>query len=71
MNINDIIQCLDNYMINNGLTSIDAPKANAVLARNGLLGDNCQRPGKPLRDLLRTGRLPHAYPSRAGHGKSR
>lgn len=32
MNINDIIQCLDNYMINNGLTSIDAPKANAVSA---------------------------------------
>lgn len=61
MNINDIIQCLDNYMINNGLTSIDAPKANAVLARNGLLGDSWQRPGKPLRDLLRAGRLPHAY----------
>ena len=29
MNINAIIQCLDNYMIQNGLTYIGAPDANA------------------------------------------
>ena len=61
MNINAIIRCLDNYMIQEGLTQIDAPKANAVLERNGLLRDSEQRPGKPLRELLRAGRLPHAY----------
>ena len=61
MNINAIIQCLDNYMIQNGLTYIGAPDANAVLERNGLLRDSSQRPGKPLRDLLRAGKLRHAY----------
>ena len=61
MNINAIIQCLDNYMIQNGLTHIGAPDANAVLERNGLLKDSGLRPGKPLRDLLRAGKLPHAY----------
>ena len=61
MNINAIIQCLDNYMIQNGLTHIGAPDANTVLERNGLLRDSGQRPGKPLRDLLRAGKLPHAY----------
>ena len=61
MNINAIIRCLDNYMIQEGLTQIDAPKANAVLERNGLLRDSEQRPGKPLRELLRAGKLPHAY----------
>lgn len=61
MNINAIIQCLDNYMIQNGLTYIGAPDANAVLERNGLLRDSSLRPGKPLRDLLRAGKLRHAY----------
>ena len=48
-------------MIQNGLTHIGAPDANTVLERNGLLRDSGQRPGKPLRDLLRAGKLPHAY----------
>ncbi len=48
-------------MIQNGLTYIGAPDANAVLERNGLLRDSSQRPGKPLRDLLRAGKLRHAY----------
>ena len=40
MNINDIIQCLDNYMINNGLTSIDFGMfAECVSLRNIILPD--------------------------------
>ncbi|MBK9525246.1 MAG: hypothetical protein IPO39_10940 [Bacteroidetes bacterium] len=56
-----IIECLDNYMTRKGLKSINAIEANAVLAKAGLLADSKERPGKPLRDLLRKGKLPHAY----------
>ena len=61
MNINAIIECLDNYMLQRKMKQIGAVEANAILEENGLLRDNCQRPGKPLRNLLRAGRLPHAY----------
>ena len=56
-----IIECLDNYMTRKGLKSINAIEANAVLSKAGLLADSKERPGKPLRDLLRKGKLPHAY----------
>lgn len=36
-------------------------EANAVLAKAGLLKDNDLRKGKPLRDILRKGNIPHAY----------
>lgn len=61
MNINAIIQCLDNYMFQRGVKQIGAVEANAVLEAAGLLRDNNMRRGKPLRDLLRAGRLPYAY----------
>jgi hypothetical protein len=56
-----IIECLDNYLAINGLLNINPVEANAILAKAGLLQDSRDRPGKPLRELLRKGSFPHAY----------
>lgn len=56
-----IITYLDNYLKQIGQKEIDPVQANAILAAEGLLNDNKNRPGKPLRDLLRKGLLPHAF----------
>lgn len=60
---------LDTYLTRTGKTSIDPVEANAVLAKAGLLPDSKDRPGKPLRNILREGHLPHAFQS-AGKGSS-
>lgn len=52
---------LDTYLSNSSQLYIDPVCANSILAKAGLLADNKLRPGKPLRDLLRKGLLPHAY----------
>lgn len=67
--IKAIITHLDTYLSRTGQLSIDPVEANAILARAGLLGDSKDRPGKPLRDLLRKGLLPHAFQS-GGKGSS-
>ena len=56
-----IIKFLDDYLTKLGRTYIDPVEANALLAKAGILKDSKDRPGKPLRDLLRKGKLPHAY----------
>ncbi len=38
-----------------------APEANKILEQAGLLPDDKNRPGKPLRELLRDGKFPYAY----------
>lgn len=40
---------LDEYLQKNGRESIGAVEANALLDRGGILKDNPQRPGLPLR----------------------
>lgn len=61
--IRAIINFLDTYLTKKGLTSIDPVEANAVLAKAGLLSDSKNRPGKPIRNLLRDGQIPHAFQS--------
>lgn len=61
MNINAIIEFLDNYLVKNNLGSLTAVEANALLEKTGLLSDSKSRPGKPFRELLRKGLIPHAY----------
>lgn len=56
-----IIEILDRYLEEHDVTAIGAVEANAVLAREGLLDDNDLHPGFPLRQLLRAGKIPHAY----------
>jgi hypothetical protein len=67
--IKAIISHLDTYLTRTGQPNIDPVEANAILARAGLLTDSKDRPGKPLRDLLRKGLLPHAFQS-GGKGSS-
>lgn len=59
--MNVIIKFIDDYLIKTGRTSIDPVEANALLSKAGILRDSIDRPGKPLRDLLRKGQLPHAF----------
>lgn len=61
MNTSAIIKFLDNHLIKNRLRSVTAVEANALLEKAKLLKDSKDRPGKPLRDLLRKGLIPHAY----------
>lgn len=65
----EIIEYLDRYLRRTGQSSIDPVEANTILATAGLLRDSKDRPGKPLRDLLRKGQLPHAFQS-GGKGSS-
>ncbi len=61
MNTTAIISYLDKYLLQTGKQSIGPVEANAVLAKAGLLKDSDLRKGKPLRDILRSGKIPHAY----------
>jgi hypothetical protein len=56
-----IIEILDRYLEQNGVNAISSVEANAILAREGLLEDSDLHPGFPLRQLLRAGKIPHAY----------
>lgn len=55
-----IVQCIDDHLSRNNLESIDPVEAARILERAGLLKDSKIRPGLPLRNLLRKGKLPHA-----------
>jgi hypothetical protein len=56
-----IIEILDRYLEENGCNTIGSVEANALLASEGILDDNDLDPGFPLRQLLRAGKIPHAY----------
>lgn len=59
-NITQIIKCIDEYLIRNNQPYITAVDANKILAQAGLLSDSKDRPGSPLRKLLRAGKISHA-----------
>ncbi len=59
--MNTISNFLDEYLRKTGRESIGAVEANALLDKAGILKDNPQRPGLPLRNKLRKGELPYAY----------
>lgn len=59
-NISQIIECIDKYLIRNNQIDITPVDANKILAQAGLLSDSKDRPGSPLRKLLRDGKIPHA-----------
>ncbi|MGN0190547.1 MAG: DNA-deoxyinosine glycosylase [Candidatus Cryptobacteroides sp.] len=59
-NIQNIVQAIDALIESNKVESVDPVVANEHLCKLGLLADSQTRPGKPLRDLLRNGLLPHA-----------
>lgn len=55
-----IIKFLDEYLTKTKRESIGAVEANALLEDAGILNDREERPGLPLRKMLRAGALPHA-----------
>lgn len=57
----EVINFIDNYLKSKNLMEINAVDANALLAKAGILRDSHDRPGKPLREILRKGKIPHAY----------
>jgi hypothetical protein len=61
MDISVIIKFINDYLTKSGLQSVSAVEANALLEKAKLLRDSKDRPGKPIRDLLRKGLIPHAY----------
>ncbi|MCM1531722.1 MAG: hypothetical protein NC048_04185 [Bacteroides sp.] len=60
-NNSTIIECLCRWMEQNHRTELDAVQAAEILDRAGILKDSAARPGKPLRDKLWNGEIPHAY----------
>jgi hypothetical protein len=56
-----VIATLDEYMKKAGLRSLTAVEAAKILDRKGILADSKSRPGMPLRDILRGGRIKHAF----------
>ena len=64
-----ITRFIDDYLTKSGRADIDPVEANALLAKAGILKDSKDRPGKPLRDLLRKGQLSHAFQA-GGKGSS-
>lgn len=57
----EIINFIDDYLKSKNQIEINAVDANALLAKAGVLRDSQDRPGNPLRDILRKGKIPHAY----------
>jgi len=61
MEIKTIIDAIDAYLEKTEKTIIGPVEANVALEQLGILDDRAQRPGRPLRVLLREGLIPHAY----------
>lgn len=59
--IKSIIQAIDDYLNKKHQVSTTPVEINPYLESLGLLNDTPARPGKPIRDLLRKGKIPHAY----------
>lgn len=61
MDVSKLIKAIDELLERSELDSVNPVEANAYLERMGILKDSHDRPGKPLREILRTGKFPHAY----------
>lgn len=60
-NIRRIIQFLDDCLLKTDKPHLTPAEANSLLAEENLLQDSPSRSGEPLRRLLRTGSIPHAF----------
>lgn len=61
MNYSKMIHAIDEFLERKSLDYVTPVEANAYLERKGILKDSHDRPGKPLREILRAGKFPHAY----------
>jgi len=60
----EIIRFIDDYLRKHDLEGLAVADAARLLNEAGLLPDDGQNPGEPLRKLLRDGEIPHARKSR-------
>lgn len=56
-----IIQIIDQYLDSTQRDSCNPSEANHILKQAGILNDSIKNPGRPLRNILRKGLIPHAY----------
>lgn len=59
--IERIVEAIDNFLETKHQKTTTPVEINPYLEKIGLLYDSVSRPGKPVRDLLRKGKIPHAY----------
>ncbi len=59
--ISAIIRAIDEFLEKNHLDTCTPVEVSPILEKLGLLADRSDRPGLPLRILLRDGKVPHAY----------
>lgn len=60
-NADAVNRFLQQHMAHNGIRGLDAVTAGALLDRAGILRDSAERPGQPLRRLLRRGAIQGGY----------
>ena len=57
----EIIKAIDEFLEKENKTETTPVEVNPYLKKKGILKDSNSRKGKPLRDKLRNGNIPHAY----------
>lgn len=60
-NIERIINAIDEFLERKHQKTTTPVEINPYLEKEGLLNDSASRPGKPIREILRKGKIPHAY----------
>lgn len=65
--INKIIECLDHWLESNKINFLTPPEANKILDQERMLKNRAERSGQYLRNILRSGKIPHAYQDASGH----
>jgi hypothetical protein len=64
-NITQIIQAIDQYLEKKHLEKTTPVEISPILEEAGILNNSKDRPGLPLRRILRAGKIPHAYQIRS------
>lgn len=59
--VEKIIKAIDEFLERKHQKTTTPVEINPYLEKEGLLNDSASRPGKPIRDILRKGKIPHAY----------
>jgi hypothetical protein len=59
--ISRIIKVIDKFLEIKHQDTTTPVEINPYLEKKGLLNDSASRPGKPIREILRKGKIPHAY----------
>lgn len=66
VDVDAVIAAMDRELEMSRKSFLTAVEANALLARKGLLKDYSWHRGRALREVLKAGRIPHAYKLSSG-----